>query len=173
MPLVFTLTLAAAIAVPKPSALPRIAAHAAPADSYFGRTKLSALGIRNEIALLARRHRERMAADADLVHDATIAQAALDEWQRRFPKDPWVTPTRFHLEQLYAEIQTTGARARATALLHEIAHDDPTSREAHLSRIRLAEGFPSFQADTASQTTPSPYGSAGPTAMPASRRSNP
>jgi hypothetical protein len=170
MPLVFSLTLAAAIAVPKPSALPRIAAHAAPADSYFGRTKLSALGIRNEIALLARRYRERTAADAGLVHDATIAQAALDEWQRRFPKDPWVTPTLFHLEQLYAEIQTSDARARATALLNQIAHDDPTSKEAHLSRVRLAEGFPSLQAETSLQATPSPYGSASPASMPASQR---
>ena len=150
---------ASAKPVPHAAAAPVLHSQAAPADGYFGRTKLSALGIRNEINLLARRYRERTIEDADLMHDADLAEIALDEWESAYPRDPWMAPTLFHLEQLYAEVQTPEARTHATALLRAIADRYGSSKEAHLSRLRLAQGLPALHAETQTHATPNPDGS--------------
>ncbi len=135
---------------------------AAPADEYFGAQKMSAIGIRMRIDKLGRRYHARTISDADLLHDAAIAEAALRAWGDKYPRDPWLAPTAFHLEQLDQTVQSTAARAQATDLLRYIAHDFAKTKYGHLSRLRLAQGFPPLHAESIVVATPNPYASAAP-----------
>lgn len=132
---------------------------AAPLDQYFGKMKMSAIGLRMDVDRLGRRYHARTISDQDLVHDAGLAQDAFYDWQRRYPNDPWIVPTAFHLEQLYQAVQSDQARAQATAMLHFIADKYPKTADAHIARVRLAQGFPALQQETAVHPTPDPYGS--------------
>jgi len=155
-------------ATPKPSK--------APADQYFGQLKMSILGLRHRIDALGKRYDDRTISDADLVHDARFIEDGIEHWRLEYPRDPWLPLTSFHLAQLYAEVQTDAARARAKSMFAYTATYFPKSKQAHLSRERLAHGFPPFHSESplasASMTpageTPapvaSPAGSASPSA---------
>jgi hypothetical protein len=132
---------------------------AAPADDYFGSTKISAIGIRNTVNALARRYHERSIADDDLVHDAKLAEAAAYDWQRHYPRDPWIPSTLFRLDVLFGGVQSTNARSHAMSLATFLAKAYPATKEAHLIRLRLAQGFPPLHAEIAPHATPNPYAS--------------
>ena len=121
---------------------------------------MSALSIRMRIDELGRRYHARTISDADLVHDASLADAALHAWRDRYPRDPWLAPTAFHLEQLFGAVQSPEARADATTELHYIVASFGTTRYGHLSRLRLAQGFPALRSETATVATPNLYASA-------------
>ena len=129
---------------------------AAPADEYFGTQKMSALGIRMRIGDLGRRLHAHTLADADALHDALILEDSYHAWDKRYPHDSWLAPTAFHLEQLYAEIQLSDGRTHATAMLHYIDGRFGTTKYGHLSRLRLAQGFPALRAPGTVTTTPAP-----------------
>jgi len=129
----------------------------APADEYFGPFKYSALSTRTKIDALGRAYRERWADDASIVHDAGMVQSSLDVWAQRYPKDRWLAPTAFHLAQLYMEVQTDDARQRARATFSYVAKTFPNTKEGHLAKLRLLEGFPALHAEAPVSPTPSPY----------------
>ncbi len=154
------------------AAMPRaLAAHidmsAAPADEYFGAQNMSAIGIRMRVDKLGRRYHARTISDADLLHDAAIAESALRAWAAKYPRDPWLAPTSFHLEQLDQTVQSAAARVQATALLKYIAQQYGKTRYGHLSRLRLAQGFPPLHDESVVVATPNPYASAVPSGAPA------
>lgn len=143
-------------------------------DQYFGPMKMSALGIREKVDALGRRYHARTITDEDLVHDASLVESSFYPWQKQFPRDPWIVPTAYHLEQLYQAVQSTEARAHATALLHFIADTYPKSTDARLVRLRLAQGFPPLHAESATHATPNPYAaSPAASAIPSDASSSP
>ncbi len=157
-PLALAFVLAALLA-PVSARAGKVDTNAAPLDQYFGKMKMSAIGLRMDVDRLGRRYHARTISDADLVHDAGMAQDAFFAWQKKYPKDPWIAPTAFHLEQLYQAVQSDDARTQALVMLHFLADTYPTSKDAHLARVRLAQGFPPLHEETAIHATPSPYGS--------------
>ena len=63
----------------------------APADEYFGRLKLSILGIRNTIKDMG------LKADADSSHAANVVMGsvgltedAIHDWEKKYPQDGWI-----------------------------------------------------------------------------------
>ena len=94
----------------------------APADEYFGPTKMSPLEITNRI------------------HDAEIrggsygglmsTQAAIEDWTHKYPADPWIAPREYRISVLFA-------RLRSSAGFAEAAHCRAFLR-AHFTRGRLA-----------------------------------
>ncbi len=149
-------------------AKPPVDASAAPLDEYFGKQKMSALGIRMRIGDLGRRLHAHTLADADALHDALILEDSYHAWDARYPRDGWLAPTAFHLEQLYAEVQLSDGRTHAIAMLHYIAGRFGSTKYGHLSRSRLAQGFPALQTPVAVTTTPSPGAVAAGAAVPSS-----
>jgi len=149
----------------------------APLDAYFGPFRLSAIVIRHRLDALGVRYHSRTISDGDLIHDARILEAAVDVWQRQYPRDSWIVPTIYHLEQLYQAVQTNDARAHATTLLKLLIETYPQTPQAHLSRLRLAQGFPPLHPETPAHATPNPYGSparpATSTAMPVAATATP
>jgi hypothetical protein len=136
----------------------------APADQYFGPFGMSPLSIRSTIGLLGREYHWRTISDRDLLRKALITENALRLWRDKYPADPWLAPTFYHLEQLYQAVQTDEARKHATAMLKDVIRNYPNTKEAHLSRSRLAAGFPPLVAET---PLVSPPPAAAPSALPA------
>jgi hypothetical protein len=134
----------------------------APADEYFGPFKYSALSVRTKIGALGRAYSQRWEDDASIVHDAGLVESSLRVWAQRYPKDSWLAPTAYHLAQLYQEVQTPEARNHARAMYQFLAATFPTSKEAHLARLRLHQGFPALHPESPVSPTPNPYASATP-----------
>jgi len=131
--------------------------NSAPADQYFGPLKMSALGVRNRLSALGKRYHARTITDTDIIHDAKLIEASMAAWQKAYPGDPWIVSTYFHLEQVYQVVQSTNGRTHATIVLKFIAKEYPKTKQAHLSRLRLAQGFPPLHALPAPHATPDPY----------------
>jgi hypothetical protein len=106
----------------------------APADRYFGRLKMSILGVRNSLKDLS----ERAAAhpeDAEHIYDkAVLVEDALRDWHAHFPRDPWLPKFAFSLAQLYGKLETDDARVRRNDLLDWLAATFPESQYAVLPR---------------------------------------
>lgn len=86
----------------------------APADESFGRFKYTPLSVRTKLGALGRSYHARWQDDASLLHDAGMIADSLQDWAQRYPHDPWLAPTAFHLAQLYAAIQTPEARSASS-----------------------------------------------------------
>jgi hypothetical protein len=153
----------AAKAPPKASSAPPVSKSPdAPADQYFGPFKYSAISVRTKINALGRSYRERWADDASIVHDALLVESSFRAWAQKYPNDRWMAPTAYHLAQLYQNVQTQDARNHARAMYEFVAKNYPKSKEAHLARLRLSQGFPALHAESPVSPTPSPYGPASP-----------
>ena len=109
-------------------------ANLAPADRYFGRLKMSILGVRNQLKDLS----ERAAAhpeDAEHIYDkAVLVEDALHDWQRHFPRDPWIPKYAYSLAQLYSKLDTDDARVRKNDTLDWLIATYPESQYALLPR---------------------------------------
>lgn len=106
----------------------------APADRYFGRLKMSILGVRNSIkdlALRADAHPE----DAEHVFDkAVLVEDALRDWHAHFPRDPWIPKYAYSLAQLYGKLDMDDARVRRNDMLDWLIATYPESEFAQLPR---------------------------------------
>jgi hypothetical protein len=132
----------------------------APADESFGPFKYSPISVRTKITALGRSYRERWADNASIVHDAGLVESSFRVWAQKYPKDRWLAPTAYHLAQLYQELQTDDARRHARAMYEFLVKNYPSSKEAHLARLRLQQGFPAVHAESPVSPTPNPYASA-------------
>jgi hypothetical protein len=124
----------AAHAAPKPAA-----SKVAPADEYFGRLKMSILGIRNTIK------DEGLKIDADVTQGAGVCKAlaltedAMLDWEKKYPRDSWIPHTLFLLERVYQRVDSDDARAKAVATMKWLVHDYPSSADGKAGKVELAE----------------------------------
>jgi hypothetical protein len=112
----------------------------APADEYFGRLKLSILGIRNTIKDVG------LKVDADQTHAVAIVMGsvaltedAMRDWEKKYPRDTWIPPAILSLERLYAKVDSDEARAHAKSVMSWLVHDYPSSAPGKIGRRELAE----------------------------------
>jgi hypothetical protein len=133
---------------PKPHARPVIPHvvflkyRVAPADEYFGRLKLSILGIRNTIKDMG------LKADADSSHAANVVMGsvgltedAIHDWEKKYPQDGWIPATIFSLERLYAKVDSDDARTHAKITMAWLVHDYPASAPAKMGKKELAQNL--------------------------------
>jgi len=95
----------------------------APADEYFGKMKMSILGIRNEIHDLTLKIGYEPAKAESFLGIANQTEDALTDWERKYPDDPWIPKTLFALGRMYSVVRWSNemnARAKRVMLfLHE------------------------------------------------------
>lgn len=109
----------------------------APADEYFGRLKMSILGIRNTIRDMGLR------ADADPAHAAailgtvTLAEDAMHDWEHKYPHDTWIPPAILSLERVYAKVDSDDARTHAKLVMAWLVRDYPGSAPGKLGKSEL------------------------------------
>lgn len=77
----------------------------APADEYFGRARMSPLEITNRI----RDAEVRGPSYRGLVN----TQAALEDWTRKYPRDPWIASREYRLWHLFARLRSRDGNAEA------------------------------------------------------------
>ena len=135
---------AASAATPEP-APPPVVPHVvilkykvAPADEYFGKLKLSILGIRNTIKDMG------LKADADPGHAAAVVMGAisltedaLHDWEKKYPQDSWIPAAILSLERLYAKVDSDAARTHAKLVMTWLVHDYPKSAPAKVGKKEL------------------------------------
>jgi len=87
------------------SAVAQARTRLAPADEYFGPAGMSPLEITNRI------------------HDAEIrggsyrglmtTQAAIEDWTRKYPDDPWIAPREYRIVRLFVRLHSHAGDAEA------------------------------------------------------------
>lgn len=112
----------------------------APADEYFGRLKLSILGIRNTIKDMG------FKVDADPAHKMALNAIALTEdamhdWEKKYPKDSWIPPAILSLERLYAKVDSDEARLHAKYTMAWLVRDYPATAPGKIGKKELAENL--------------------------------
>ena len=106
----------------------------APADRYFGRMKMSILGIRNSIKDLSEAANNGAVEPEHIFDKAVLVEDALRDWQRQFPRDPWIPKYAYSLAMLYQNLDYIEARGRATEMLDWLNARYPESEYAGLPR---------------------------------------
>lgn len=95
-----------------------VAIRVAPADEYFGRLKLSILGIRNQLHDLDMRLQYAPDKGEDVLGSASFVEDALHDWEHKYPADPWLAKDVFQLTQLYSHVHTDNGDRCANRTLH-------------------------------------------------------
>ena len=132
--LVLALALAVPVCAMTAPALAAPATSVAPADRYFGRLKMSILGIRNALKDLSERADARP-GDAEHVYDkAVLVEDALRDWQTHFPRDPWIPKFTYSLAQLYGKLDLDDARTRRDETFDWLVATYPESEFAQVPR---------------------------------------
>ena len=127
-------------AKPAPQKAPAQKIKIAPADEYFGRLKMSILGIANTIkdqTVRFDRQPEQLESEMNSVN---FAVDAIHDWQHKYPRDPWIAKSLFYLERFYQRIPTDAGRAQAKATMLWLVHDYPESSYGKTGKLELNEG---------------------------------
>ena len=144
--------------VPHPASAALHKSKVAPADSYFGRLKMSVLGIQNVIKDM----RLRIEADPDktpsIFGSLAMVEDAIHDWERQYPQDSWIAKDLLALEVTYLE--ASGDRARSFAVRTEAWLRRDYARSAY-----AAQGHKELVEATVA-AAPSPAATAAPASVP-------
>jgi len=140
--------------------------HSAPGDQYFGRMKLSYLGINNtfhDAAIQAGAY----TTDSGIVNKIKFADEALNQWASRFPNDPQLPRSYFMAVQVYEKIYTQPAQEKAWKYMQILVNRYPTSYFGKIEKADLSRGFTEHWFALAQLCpTPLPSGAPMPSALP-------
>jgi hypothetical protein len=79
----------------------------APADEYFGKLKMSILGVRNLVNDIdARANNATEDVAANFCHKLILAEDALRDWQAKYPDDAWVPKFGYAMLKDYETIDS-------------------------------------------------------------------
>ncbi len=137
------------------------AAASAPLDEYFGRMKLSPIGIGNELHLIA--SRSQNADDAkDSLPLLTLIEDSMHDWEHKYPHDDWIPKNLVRLEHDYLLVPTLGGRIHAMHVIEWLRSDYPgtyaldrAQREAEQA-MGLPTPAPSPQPVSTPEAVPTP-----------------
>jgi hypothetical protein len=138
--------------------------NAAPADEYFGKMKMSYLGIDNSL-----RDAYVMAGDhtvyPSVIQKVKWAEDAFMDWRRQFPNDPQLPRTIFFLFGAYSKIWTADGQTHALQYVEQLRDKYGSTYFGKLIRADLAKGMTLHVYAAALPCWPEP-GEATPTPVP-------
>lgn len=130
--------------------------NAAPADRYFGRLKLSYLGINNTLrdaAIMSGTH----TTESGIISKVGFAEDALTDWERRFPHDPQLARTYFLAVQSEKKIWVKPNQERAWTYMNRLVKVFPATYFGKIVKKDLAVGFTEhYYANPVPCETPAP-----------------
>ncbi|TAM74669.1 hypothetical protein EPN44_10745 [bacterium] len=97
----------------------------APADEYFGRMKMSPIGIGNEIHDIGLLLKYDPANSSRLVGRARLTEDALLDWRARYPSDTWLAKDTYMMARVDAMFYDRESHARAWSLMMWVAQRFP------------------------------------------------
>lgn len=109
----------------------------APADEYFGRMKMSILGIGNELRDLNARAQFTPDKSADVLGTARFVEDSMHDWEHKYPSDPWLAKDVFALTQLYAAVHTPEGTRCESRTLHWLLGRYGRSKYASLAKTQI------------------------------------
>jgi hypothetical protein len=110
----------------------------APADEYFGRLKMSILGIRNQLHDLDLRVRYAPDRGSQVLGSAAFVEDALKDWEHKYPQDPWLPKNVYQLTQLYSQVHTNEGQRCTTRTYRWLLARYPRTWYARQARIQIA-----------------------------------
>lgn len=114
--------------------------NSAPADEYFGKMKMSYLGINNtfhDASISAGQHtRERW-----IINKVDLADDALQDWARKFPHDPQLARTYFLAIQIQKKIWVQQNQDRAWIYMNRMVTLFPDTYFGKIVKKDMAIGF--------------------------------
>jgi hypothetical protein len=130
--------------------------NSAPADRYFGRMKISYLGMNNtfrDAAITSGDH----TVNSAIASKVEFADDALQDWSRRFPHDPQLARTYYLAIRADEKIWLKHNQERAWTYMNRIVSTFPTSYFAKVIKKDIAIGFTEhYYADAVPCPTPTP-----------------
>jgi len=105
----------------------------APADEYFGRLKMSILGIRNTIKDQGLRIDLDPSRANGTLKEMALTEDAVHDWQHKYPCDSWLPGTIYALEHFYGKIHTPYGRKRVRYTYGWLHRDFPHHAIAKLA----------------------------------------
>ena len=112
----------------------------APADEYFGRLKMSILGIANTIKDQSLMYERRPDQVENEMHAIAFVADAIRDWEHKYPRDPWIAKSLFGLERFYNAIPTDEARTLAMRTMVWLVHDFPQTSYGKVGKAEIADG---------------------------------
>jgi len=133
--------------------------HYAPADEYFGSSKMSLLGIRNQLHDLSLQYDLDHAARNGIYHKAVLSETSLRDWAKKYPTDPAIARDVYLLDHLYGKIELAEANKREPSVEHWLLDKYPATWYAKDERKRLIEEKRRWAYEKAHPHTPQPSAS--------------
>ena len=147
--------------------------NSAPGDEYFGRLKMSYLGINNVLRDEAVRAGD-YTTNESIVHTVAMADDALADWRRKYPNDPQLARTFYLMGRMQAKIWTLPAQQRAVYYYQALQNQFPKTYFGKLMKAQLSKGFTEHVlADALPCPTPVPTPTPTPTPHPRGYRATP
>jgi hypothetical protein len=109
----------------------------APADEYFGRLKMSILGIRNQLHDLALRLQFAPDKGEDVLGSAVMVEDAMRDWEHKYPADPWLPKSVYDLTSLYANVHTAHGHSDASRCLRWLLGRYGRTRYGAMARAQI------------------------------------
>lgn len=100
----------------------------APADEYFGKLKMSILGIRNTIRDQGQKVDYYPDKADSTLNAIALAEDAIHDWQHKYPCDSWLPGSIYALEHFYAKLHTADGVKHVHATYAWLRHDFPRDR---------------------------------------------
>jgi hypothetical protein len=112
----------------------------APGDEYFGRMKMSYLGINNTF------HDDAIRAgafttDPGIISSVGWADEALNAWMRKYPNDPQLARTYYLASQMFKRIYTREAQEHAWKYMQLLVNQFPNTYFGKLEKKDIELGF--------------------------------
>jgi hypothetical protein len=137
---VFVLAFASAMTGPLAAASSGTLSNSAPADEYFGKLKLSFLGIDNTFKDVAISAGDRT-TDPALTSKIDFAIDALDDWRIKYPRDPQVARAYFLAQLALKKIWIEKYQDKAWSYMQHIVAAYPTTFYGRTIKADIARGF--------------------------------
>jgi hypothetical protein len=141
LPLAFAL--GAPVIASTTAAAPKAAV--APADEYFGRQKLSTLGIDNMIHDTDMRESFDPDLASRLYGPLMAAEDALEDWAAKYPHDSWIPKRAYLLSHLFWRMHSSEAVAAADRCRSLLFKYFPTNKYATLAHHETASTWAGAQ----------------------------
>jgi hypothetical protein len=106
----------------------------APADEYFGKLKMSILGIRNTIKDQGLKVDYEPEKAASTFNAIALTEDAIHDWQHKYPCDSWIPGTLYALQHYYGKIHTDDGVKHVHATFAWLRHDFPKSSFVQIAR---------------------------------------
>ncbi|HEX3551022.1 MAG TPA: hypothetical protein VHT53_11630 [Candidatus Elarobacter sp.] len=145
----------------------------APADEYFGKLKMSILGIRNTIKDQGLKIDVDPGKAPSTMGSIALTEDAIRDWQHKYPCDSWIPGTLLALERFYCKIHTDDGVKRVHATFAWLRHDFPRNGIVQVAKREDGQATAVAPGPATAAIVPGPAAPPGPASLTSSASAPP